>query len=236
MPRMSGHAAEGRRDLVRDDFSNALRLSSVIIVPGAALMLALAQEISLVLFAHGNTSPADARVIGGILAMFAIALVPFSIYQLMLRVFYAYRDTRTPAVVAVGTAATNIAVALVMYRIIPTERVAMGIAFGFALTNTVGLMICWVVLRYRLNGLDGRRVITTHLKLLAAALPTGVYAFCIHIGFDRLVGPGQLSAIATLVIGACGGGIIYLVTARFLRVGEVETMVRTLSSRLRPGR
>jgi putative peptidoglycan lipid II flippase len=236
MPRMSGHASEGRRDLVRDDFSNGLRLSSVIIVPGAMLMLTLCSEISLVLFRHGNTTLAGAQVISGILAMFAIALVPFSIYQLLLRVFYAYRDTRTPALVAIGTAAVNIVLSLVMYQIMPTARVAMGIAFGFALTNIVGLLICWVVLRHRLGGLDGRRVIGTHVKLLVAAVPLGIYAFCIHYGFERLVGQGLLPALAALAIGGGGGAIIYLVTARFLGVGEVETMVRTLSSRLRRGR
>jgi putative peptidoglycan lipid II flippase len=236
MPRMSGHAAEERHDLVRDDFSSGLRLSSVIIIPGAVLMFALAPDIAIFLFRHGHTTTADAHVIGKILAMFAIALVPFSIYQLMLRVFYAYRDTRTPAVVAIATAAVNITLSLIVYNVLPTAHIAEGIAFGFAVANLLGVVICTSMLRYRLGELDGRRILQSHVRLLVAAVPAGIYAFCIHFGFDRMVGSGQMSAVASLVMGVGGGAIIYLVAAQFMRVGEVETMVRTLTSRLRPGR
>ena len=41
LPRMSAHAAERRYPLVRDDFSTGVRLSSVIVVPAALLLLVL---------------------------------------------------------------------------------------------------------------------------------------------------------------------------------------------------
>jgi putative peptidoglycan lipid II flippase len=236
MPRMSGHAAEGRRDLVRDDFSYGLRLSSVIIVPAAVLMLALAPDISKLIFAHGRTSEADAQVIAGILAMFAIGVWPFSSYQLMLRIFYAYRDTRTPALVGIGVAGTNIAISLLMYRLVPVQHIAQGMALGFGLANILGLLVCTVVLRFRLGRLDGTRIITSHLRIALAVVPLAVVAFAVRFGVERLIGSGPAAASAILIIGAAGGGIVYLLAARALQIDEVSAMIGRLSARLRPGR
>ncbi|GAB2840569.1 hypothetical protein GCM10022221_44960 [Actinocorallia aurea] len=234
LPRMSAHAADGDTDAVRDDFSSGLRLSSVLIIPGAAYMLALAPDIVQALFAHGNTSAADAAVIGRIMQVFAIALVPFSIYQLMLRVFYAHRDTRTPALLAFVTVAVNVGTALAAFNLLPTEDIVVGIAGAFVVTNAVGVIVCALVLRRRLGRIDAGRIIAAHVKMLAAAGPMAAFAVGCHVLIEKWAGSGLIPSLATLVAGGLGGGILYLVAAKVLRIPEVDTMVRTLSARI-PG-
>ena len=46
LPRMSAHAAERRYPLVRDDFSTGVRLSSVIVVPAALLLIVLGAPLA----------------------------------------------------------------------------------------------------------------------------------------------------------------------------------------------
>jgi putative peptidoglycan lipid II flippase len=235
LPRMSEHAAEERRDLVRSDFSSGLRLSSVIIIPAAVLMFVLGEEVTTVLFAHGNTSQADALMIADVLRAMAVALVPYSAYQLMLRVFYAYRDTRTPAFIALITVTTNIALAFVMFAVLPTERIVVGIAAGVAVSNAVGVLVSWGVLRWRLGGLDGRRILGSHVRLGIAMVPALIFAFAVHEIIATYVGTSFGPAVLSLVIGGSGGTLCYLVAARLLRVQEVQTMLRTVAGRL-PGR
>jgi putative peptidoglycan lipid II flippase len=235
LPRMSEHAAEERRDLVRSDFSSGLRLSSVIIIPAAVLMFVLGDEVTTVLFAHGNTSQADALMIADVLRAMAVALVPYSAYQLMLRVFYAYRDTRTPAFIAMITVTTNIALAFVMFAVLPTERIVVGIALGVAIANAVGALVSWGVLRWRLGGLDGRRIVISYLKLGGAMVPGLIFAFAVHEIIATYVGTSFGPAVISLVIATFGGTLCYLVAARLLRAQEVQTMLSTVAGRL-PGR
>jgi putative peptidoglycan lipid II flippase len=236
LPRMSEHAADGRGDLVKDDFSSGLRLSSVSLGPAAVLMVVFGVEMATVLFAHGHTSLAGARVIGHVMQMFAIALLPFSTFQLMLRVFYAYRDTKTTAFIAFATVGANVGVSFTLYQVLDTKWIVTGLAFGFAVAQAVGVVLCWTILRLRLGGLDGKRIITTNLKLLLAAAPTAVFAYAVHLGVERWMGSGALAALIALAIGSVVGGLLYLVAAKLLRVGEVETMISTLTRRLLPGR
>ncbi|MCW2941486.1 MAG: integral rane protein MviN [Actinomycetia bacterium] len=234
LPRMSQHASEGAGDLVKDDFSSGLRLSSVIMIPAVALMVALGVDVTVLLLAHGSTSIADATIMGHVMQMFALGLLPFSAYQLMLRVFYAYRDTKTTAFVAFCTVGVNVAVSFTLYSTLPAEWIVVGLATGFVVAQLVGVILCWSILRLRLGGLDGKRIIGTHLKLIIAAVPTGLVAYAIHLAVNRWLGAGMLGALLSLVAGSAIGGVLYLVTAKLLRVSEVETMVSTLTKRLLP--
>ncbi|WP_262401985.1 murein biosynthesis integral membrane protein MurJ [Actinomadura sp. CNU-125] len=236
LPRMSRFAAEGKTADLRAAFSGGLRLSSVIIMPAAALMLVLGPEITTVLFAHGNASSDDALVIARIMQMFAIALVPFSTYQLMLRVFYAQGDTRTPALIGFVTVGCNIALAYTAYTVLDVKWVVVGIAAGLGIAYAAGAVTSWLVLRRQLDGMDGRRIVGGHLKLLVAVLPLGGFAYVTHLAVDALVGADSLvPALGTLIVGTAGGGALYLVTAKLLRVEEVQTMISTFARRL-PGR
>ncbi|MWK35270.1 murein biosynthesis integral membrane protein MurJ [Actinomadura sp. J1-007] len=235
LPRMSEHAASGRMQEVRDDFSSGLRLCSVVILPAAALMAVLAPDITVVLFAHGQTTVGNAQVIANVLEAFAVALVPFAAYQLMLRVFYAMQDTRTPAFISVAVVATNIAMALAAYNLLPTDKIIVGIAAGFGLAQTIGAVVGWAVLRRRLGGMDGRRVFVTYLKLAVALWPLVGFAYAAHAVLEAGMGAGLVPGVISLVVGSAGGGVLYLLFAKLMRVGEVQTMISTISSRI-PGR
>ncbi|MFP3961744.1 murein biosynthesis integral membrane protein MurJ [Actinomadura fulvescens] len=235
LPRMSEHAAAGRMAELRDDFSSGLRLCSAVILPAAALMAVFAPEITTVLFAHGHTSEGDALVIANVLRAFAIALVPFAAYQLMLRVFYSMQDTRTPVFISVAVVATNIAASIAMYSLLPTEKIIVGIASGFAVAQTVGAIVGWTILRGRLGGMDGRRVFTAYLKLAVAIWPLIGFAYATHAIIDATLGLGLLPGLLALAVGSAGGGLLYLVFAKLLRVGEVQSMISMVAGRL-PGR
>ncbi|GAA2443281.1 hypothetical protein GCM10010191_69640 [Actinomadura vinacea] len=235
LPRMSEHAAGGRMAEVRDDFSSGLRLCSVVILPAAGLMGVLASEIAVVLFAHGQTTEANAQVIADVLRMFAIALVPFAAYQLMLRVFYSMQDTRTPTFIGVGVVITNIAMALTAYSVLPTEKIIVGIAGGFAIAQTTGAVLGWAVLRRRLGGMDGRRIFVSYLKVVVALWPLIGFAYATHAVLDAAFGTGLFTGLVALVVGSAGGGLLYLAFARMLRVEEVGSMLSMVTRRL-PGR
>src|SRR6202012_2739464 len=99
LPRMSGHANDRRYSLVRDDFSKGVRIASVIVVPAAVFLAVLGGPLCEFLFGHGQTNAASARYIGEVFGAFCLGLLPFMLTQLQLRVFYAFHESKTPAVI-----------------------------------------------------------------------------------------------------------------------------------------
>ena len=89
LPRMSAHAAAGANHLLTKDFSVATRLSSVIIVPSAMILAVLGPPLAEGIFGHGATSAASARYLGVIFGVFCLGLLPYTLFNLLLRAFYA---------------------------------------------------------------------------------------------------------------------------------------------------
>ncbi|GAA1439147.1 murein biosynthesis integral membrane protein MurJ [Nocardiopsis tropica] len=236
LPRMSAYAADNAWRSVRDDFSRGLRTVSVLLVPIALLMAVYAVPLCVLVFARGNTSVEDARAIGHVLTVFALGLVPFTVYQLMLRVFYASGDTRTPALTSLANVAVHAATAVASYWVLPPHRVVMGVAAGFMLSYVCGLLIGGAVLRQRLGGIGGRRIAWTVARLHMAATPSTLLAAgALMLAQNWFVGE-TVAAVFAMAVGVVFGVPLFLLLGRFLRieeVGAVTAMVRERMTRSR---
>jgi putative peptidoglycan lipid II flippase len=235
LPRMSRHASESRFDLVREDLSSGLNLSSVIIVPSAALLFALSPELVTAFFAHGSTHLADGLMIANVVQAFALALVPFAVFQLLLRVFYALADTRTPALIAIGNIVISITLALIGYATLPTDMVVEGIAIALGISWMAGCVMAGLILRRRLEGLDAGRMVRTHMKIAVATVPAFVFALVVHELFVKIFYYQLITSLVALAVGGAGAAVLYVLVARRLRISEVEIFAGTLMRRL-PGR
>jgi len=232
LPRMSSAAAEGRTDDLREALSTGLRLVLAVLVPAALAYVVLGRSVATVVFAHGQVSVEQARFIGLLLGVFAVGLVPFSVYQLQLRAFYALQDTRTPTLINFGVNATLIVVDLVLYAQLPAELKVLGLAAGQASSFLVGLVVVSVVLRRRLGGLDGSAVLRTGVRCLVAGLLPALAAVVVVVVVARTAGTGPLAAALTVVLGGGVLGAGYLGLVRRMRVPEVDQVAGPLLRRL----
>ena len=192
LPRMSAHAAERRYPLVRDDFSTGVRLSSVIVVPAALLLIVLGGPLAEFLVGHGSTTVAEARYIGEVFGLFSLGLVPYMMFQLELRVFYALHDSRTPMFIGVAVMAVNIGISLFVLSVIPTGHIVEGLAVSFGVSNVVGAVLSWRILSRRLGGLAGRQIADSLGRMHAAAIPALLFAWAVTfmVGRDHLARAG----------------------------------------------
>ncbi|MFC7327959.1 murein biosynthesis integral membrane protein MurJ [Marinactinospora rubrisoli] len=232
LPQMSGHAADGRWDEVRDGFSRTLRVSALVLVPLAVAIALYATQLSVLVFARGNTSVDDARNIGVVLAVMALGLVPFTIFQLMLRVFYAMSDTRTPALISIANVAVHGLLAATAYLLLPPDQVVVGVAAGFMTSYVSGLLIAGFVLSRRLGGLDGRRVVGTLLRLHLAAVPSAVAGAGILWFFTGRFGDGLVTNIGAPVVGCLAGALLFVLFAWLLRIQELRSVTDLVRARV----
>jgi putative peptidoglycan lipid II flippase len=233
LPRMSGHAGEGRFELVRRDFSRGVRLASVIIAPVALGMAVLASPLSALILGHGSTSVASATYMGEVLAVFSVGLLPYMLFQLLLRIFYAMHDSRTAAMVGVAVMAVNVAAAYAALELLPPGQVTAGLAAAFGLGNVAGTAIAWRILIRRTGGLDGRRIFSSVGRMHVAAIPGLIFAVAAALGVGVLVRPGTVNGLFTVAIGGLGGLALYVLFARALSIPEVTALWDTVSQRLR---
>ena len=220
-----------RLDL-RARLDRGMRLTVSVLVPAAIAYVVLGRAVATVVFAHGETTVAQAQFIGVLLAVFAVGLVPFSAYQLQLRAFYALQDTRTPTLINLSVNVTLIAADVVLYATLPNDLKVVGLAAGQTLSFLVGLAVCSAVLARRVPRDPRARVARTAVRCLVATLPAAAVAAVAATTCDRLLGTGLVGAVATLFVGGGVLGVGYTVTARRLRIPEFDEVAGPVLRRL----
>lgn len=232
LPRMSAAAVAGRLDRVRADISQGVRLAGVATVPAAAIFVALGPEIGGTLFGVGRNGVASGLYMGAVLSAFALGLVPFSAHHLVLRGFYAQEDTRTPFLFACVIAATNALLAWVAFRTAPVQGKTVAIAGAYAVSAAVGFVVSASVLRSRLGGIDGRRVLRTYVRLVLAAIIGAVPGWAVARGVRTVLPPDQWPVIVlALGLGTVVTLAGYVAAASRMHVRELTAMLTTVRSR-----
>ncbi|MFJ2028091.1 murein biosynthesis integral membrane protein MurJ [Streptosporangium sp. NPDC087985] len=232
LPRMSRSVAEGRLDSVREEFSSGVRLVSALLVPAGLLLLVLGPAVTVLIYSWGNNTLDAAIYMGNVLQIFGLALVPFSLFQLLLRVFYSFGDTRTPVFIGAGNTAASIALSVLAAYALPAKYVVMGLAFAFTITYVVGTGVAWALASRRVQGLNGREVAAGLSRMYIAALPAALAALAVLWITRETTDLNALSAAIMLVGGGGLGMVLYLVIAHRMRIPEVSSVVGMVAGRV----
>ena len=231
-PAISGHAVAGDLDRVRGDLSNGLRLVAVVLVPAALGLVVLAKPFALVTLSRGAFGGEDAALTGRILVAFACGLLPFSAFQLLARVFYWLHDSRTPALVNIAVNAVNVAADVALVALLDGETRLVGLAAGYASSYVAGSLLLAFLLRRRLGGLDGARVVRTLVRTLVAAGIGALGAYGVAELVRKTFGGDVTGSIVALLAAAVVGGGLYVVSARRMHVREVDSLVGLVRGRV----
>jgi len=233
VPVMSEHAANERWDLMREQLATGVRATCFLMIPTAVVFALLAPLMTRILLEHGITTPASTNLVAGVLRLFIVGLVQFSVFQLFVRAFYAMQDTKTPFVVNAFVVGTNVALAVPFFAWFEVE----GIAAAQAVANTAGMVLLGIALSKRLRGLDVSAIWSSLWRICVAGGVMGVLMLGAMLLIDRLPAVTAdtllVRALLFAALVAIGGGV-YLVAARALRVPElayVADLVRRRTAR-----
>jgi putative peptidoglycan lipid II flippase len=235
--RMSGHAHAGDFAGMRDDLSASLRSIGLLIVFAAVALSVVAYPFARFFTDTGFT---DVRGMGNVILAFLPGLVLFSTLFVLQRVFYALGDTRTPFFMQCVQSSLFVVGAL-FCRTLPSEWIGVGVAAVTSIAGGAQAVLAVALVRRRLGGIDGRRVILRHLQYLALSLLAGAIGVSLVAalgGYDPegFAQSGKLPAIISVAVSGGVMAVIYLGLLAILRNPELFTVTRTLSARFRRGR
>jgi putative peptidoglycan lipid II flippase len=213
--------------------SRGLRVLSLLIMPMAAMLVALATPL-VSLYVAGSFPGAAVPLVATVLRLWACGLFSFSSYMLTLRAFHAMQDSRTPMYTNLFATAIQIA----LYWLL-TGRAGLGLS-GIPLAEAIYLTVHWlillVILRRRLGAFGGRQVLWTYGRVALASAAGGAAAWGVTVAASRF-GTHAVSSIGQLLVGGTIGLAIAYGGAALMRVDEVHdagAMLKRLARRILP--
>jgi putative peptidoglycan lipid II flippase len=229
VPRMSTQAVAGDEDGFRASVGSGLRLMGLLLLPATAGYLVLSRPLVTTLLEHGVMSADSSRLVAEVLNMFALGLVPFSFYLLLLRAFYSRQDAKTPTLVNVVLNTVYAVFSLILF---PAFRV-QGLALAHSLCYVAGAVLAGVLLSRRIGGLGTKRTFAALGRATAASV-VAAGAMVLALGaVNSVMGPSGERALVQLVAGVVAGGVAFLAAAKLLRIEELEALRNLLPGRSR---
>lgn len=243
LPALSRLAHEGKLKEVGEDVAGAMRLVAALVVPITAMLFVLGSDVSVLLFGYGAATTNQAAVMGDVVSIFMIGLLPFTLFYVLLRGFYAMEDTRTPFVVTVIFSVIMLALVLWLFAFLTDLGVTSaggpqiaGIALGYALAYWCGFVVLWWWLARRLGSLQSGATAWVLLRLLiAGGIAVLVAGLTRTATLDLLIGDGlntQLTSLVLILAAVIVGVPAFFLAAWLLRVREVSAAVTMVKSRV----
>jgi putative peptidoglycan lipid II flippase len=237
LPTLSRDLARGAVDEFVTLMGRALRLILFLILPLVALGIALRDPASTILFNYGKFSGEGVGLVAGTLLVLLLALPGEGLNTILVRAFYANRDTRTPALAAILAVVLNVVVGVFAVNVLGWGLA--GIAAGIAVGSTVEASVLALLLRREIPAFDPSPIVTAGVPVAIASVAAGlVAAGTVALLDPALAGaPTQVRALAELVVGGGLGGLSYLILALALRLPELGVIMRIMAdtlSRMRP--
>jgi putative peptidoglycan lipid II flippase len=231
VPRMSRAAA--RQDIpgVVTDLSLGTRLSALGLLPVTAALCVLGPDLGIVVFARGNTSPAEAEAMGTALAVGAFGLLPLAVTLLQLRVFYAMKDARTPTLIQVGMVAVRVPLLLLVPAVAEPEQVVAGLMLVTSITYVAGWVIGDLVLRARLGGLATKATFGPVARMFVVSALAGAAGWLVLEVTDDLVGTSPTGSLVTVLVGTVVIGGVALAGLVIARVPEIKEPLAAVRAR-----
>ncbi len=232
LPTFSAQAAATDGAAIRDTLSHALRMLLLVMVPAAVGLLVLSESIVSLLYRwrEGQFDETSVMQTSRALMFYAPGLVVFSVYKLLVPVFYAMQDTKTPVRIGVRMVFLNLGLNILFVVTWPEGFKHAGLAFATVLSSAANALCLAVILHRRIGSPRWTAVWATFLRSLAAALVMAAAAVMVRQLVLQAGIPLHVKAVEGLAVGCAiaAGVVCYFGAGMFLMPRDARELWRSL--------
>ena len=194
-------------------------------LPAAAILIVL--RIPIVRLVFGSiTFPWEATVLTGkTMAFLGVGIFAQSIIQLLVRGFYALRDSATPVKIGIGAFVINIIGSLILIKVYNLP--VWGLAISSSIADLINAGVLLYFLDRKVSHFPTRKLVVPAVKMIFAALVAGISLYIPMKLLDQLVFDTTrvVPLIALTGTATFAGMTVYLFLTWVLDIEELKSFI-----------
>lgn len=226
LPFFSEHASRGKYDLLKKDFSFAIRLLFFLTIPAMLGLISLRIEIIEVLFERGLFTHHDTVQTAYALFFYSLGIWSIVGVRIMTAFFYSVQDTRTPLRIATTGMLINIIASIILMRFLDHG----GLAFANSISSWTNLFLLYYFLRKRFGSPGTTVIVLSVLKTLLCSLLMAVFVKFIYNQSYEISGLKIFSLSVAIVTG-----LGFYITITYLLNSEELLFLKDMIKKRRSG-
>ncbi len=209
-------------------FSNTVRQILFFIIPSTVLIITLRAQIIRVVLGTGNFDWRATLMTMDTLALFAISLFAQALIPLVVRVFYARHNSKTPFYFGLVSIGINIILSFYLGKIMGVA----GLALAFSIANILNLILLWSWLYVKVGALDLGNILVSTMKFLGAAIGAGLVTQIMKVVVWPYIDMTKFSGVfIQLTVSFVAGLLTYAFFCYLFRSEEFFSLVSALKKR-----
>jgi len=144
-PNLAEHVEKKEHRNVQENVQWAIKFVLLIMLPATLGLVAISTPVVRLLFESGEFTARDTLITSPALQLYCIALIPWSLTAILVKILYSCKDTITPVWVAIATIVVLVAVDLALVG--PMGH--LGLALGSALSGFFNTVVLWIIIAKR---------------------------------------------------------------------------------------
>ncbi len=228
LPVLSRENSKGETESFKITLLTTMHQILFLTLPAAAMLIVLRIPIVRLVFGASQFSWADTVLTGRTVAFLSLGLAAQSVTLLLVRGFYALKDTKTPVMVSLITVSVNVALSLIFVLVLRLEVWSLGLSYSIATIIALPFLIYF--LSKKVGGFNNLKLFNPALKMLLASVVAAIALYIPVKALDQLVFDTTRTVNLIILTGIASlfGLSIYVLLVWLMRVQELTTYVNLL--------
>jgi putative peptidoglycan lipid II flippase len=178
LPRFTEHVVANRKDELKEDMRRALRFLWFLALPMTAILLAIPDQVVKLLFQRGNFTAESTQMVTVALVFLVPSMFFYVARDLITRVFYAFKDSKTPYYVALMAIALKVFLDWLLVVVFHLGIAGISLATTFITIFNL-TMLTWFLKR-KVGNLGGTSLVSPLLVMIGGSVVCGLIALSLH--------------------------------------------------------
>jgi putative peptidoglycan lipid II flippase len=224
-------------------FSSVFRQILFLIVPISLLIFILRAQIVRIILGRGKFNWADTQLTAACLGIFSFIIFASVLTLLISKTFYAFQNTRIPAVITLFTVGLNIIFCYLFIWVLSFENwfrsflmefldlerlgdgMVIGLPLALALSGIFQVSLLLISLYLKIGNFRIREIFESGIKILAASILLGFTCYIVRQNVSQFVNMQTfLGVFIQMSLAGLAGIIVYVIATLLLKSPEIKAL------------
>lgn len=223
LPVLSSERARGRMEEFKITLLTTMHQILFLALPATAILIVIRVPVVRLVFGASQFNWPATVLTAQTLAFLAIGLAAQAISLLLVRGFYALKDTRTPVLVSLTVVILNITLSVYFITILRLE--VWGIGLANSISAIVSAVLLFWALHFKVGKFNLNQVLIPLAKMLIATIIMGLALYIPIKLLDQVIfdTTRTINLIILTLIASSFACLVYVLLVWMLRVKELNT-------------
>lgn len=225
LPVLSSERARGKMEEFKTTLLTTLHQILFLSLPATAILIVLRIPAVRLTFGASQFDWPSTVLTGKTLAFLSIGLAAQAAALLLVRSFYALKDTKTPVLVSFATVILNI---ILSFYFVVNLRLHVGyLGLAFSMANIFSAASLFLTLHFKIGGFDLKKVFAPLIKMIMATAIMGVALYVPIKLLDQVIfdTTRTVNLLVLTGISSVFALSVYVALVWYMKVSELRTYV-----------